>query len=128
MIACPMEHRVEHDPSTRVVTVIALGNWTQKGSDEAWQEGTEAIREHRAVGMLHDHLDFHFDISTVDVFERAELIKNSPELARVGRNAVLIKPETDRKMYDFWATVMGNRGLTVKIFDDRNEAVTWLTA
>ncbi|MDO8899411.1 MAG: hypothetical protein Q7V19_17290, partial [Bacteroidales bacterium] len=103
---------------------------TAKGIDESLEHvkeyGLKVLNElnsFHCTRVLCNELDLKYSIPTFDIYEYAKFLsENAP---RIGKAAVVCSSEgiSDAR---FWETVSVNRGLTVKVFNEINEAEAWL--
>ena len=64
--------------------------------------------------------------SVFDLYELAKVVATLPNKAQF-REALLIAPDTtSREDVEFWETTCINRGLKVRLFENRDEALAWL--
>ena len=77
--------------------------------------------------ILIDHRNLEHVIgSTIEIYERPKLLKESGAAPGV-KIALLVKPEHWRH-FRFFETVCVNQGILVSIFQDKEEAMSWLNA
>lgn len=75
--------------------------------------------------VLIDERELEHNLSTFDTFESAKFItENTPKFAKVA----LVCNHKNLPDAKFWETVSFNRGLTVKVFTDIQEAEVWLNS
>ena len=102
------------------------------GFDESLEEvqayGMGVIEACLAGGVtriLCEELDLEYRLGTFDTYQAAEFLSaNVPLLARA---AVVCQPK-HLEEGRFWETVAVNRGLSVRVFTDPEEARRWLLA
>lgn len=93
---------------------------------EVEQYGLAVITEclkHGVTRVLCDERELEYRLNTFDTYEAAGVVaEHAPHVARV---AIVCQP---RMLPDAlgWETFAVNRGLTVRVFDDLDEARNWL--
>jgi hypothetical protein len=114
------------DPTGSIIETTYEGLMTPAELRAAVHATIEMVERHQAFLLLGDCARLAGGHTVVDLYELADVVRASPNGFRV-KEAVLV-PKGARAQNDvrFWETTCNNRGLTVKMFEDRNEAVAWL--
>ncbi len=83
----------------------------------------EACREHQCTHVLTDERKLDYNLSTIDTYELAKYYAGA--VSSLVKIAIVCSPDNfvDGK---FWETVGQNRGLTVRVFTDVEQAHRWL--
>ncbi|MDJ0656103.1 MAG: hypothetical protein QNJ40_18210 [Xanthomonadales bacterium] len=123
-----MDYQFHYDHDRNTVVATIFGEWNAEGSNRAWQRSLELVRKHGATRLLTDHRQFSFRPPTLDIYERAERIVGLEEYKAIKRLAILVAENAHLPSYDFFVTVMRNRGIKVATFvEDEAAAWNWLT-
>lgn len=78
------------------------------------------------VAFLGDCRTLEGGHSVFDLYELAKVVATLPD-RDLFREAILIAPDaTSRADVEFWETTCANRGLRVRLFERRDEALAWL--
>jgi len=107
-----------------LLTVVATG--TDEDLAEVKNYGLAVIGKAVELGcrkILCDERDLEYNLSVVDTHESARFIsEQAPDVARI---AIVFNPKfkCDAK---FWEKVATARGLTVRAFQTKPEAIRWL--
>ena len=122
-----MEYRCHHEPSSNTVVATIIGQWNAEGSNQAWRDTLDLAQQHGADRILTDHRNCLFRPSTLDIYERSERLVDMKEYANISRLAILAAATAHLPSYQFFVTVMRNRGVLVEVFvDDETAAWNWL--
>jgi hypothetical protein len=103
---------------------------TASGRDDSLEEVqsygmavVQAAIENRCSRVVCDETNLVYTLGTIDTFRYGAFIATkAPRLARV---ALVINPDQSKDAA-FWETVVINRGLQVRIFDDAQAAEAWV--
>ena len=83
----------------------------------------EAANASSVTRVLCDERNLEYRLDTVDTYKSAEYIaEHAPRIARI---AIVTALEQSEEI-DFWETVMVNRGMTIRVFTNLEDARTWL--
>lgn len=74
--------------------------------------------------VLCDERNLEYKIGKIDTFQAAEYV--SEKVPSVSKIAIVYNP-SQKEDAEFWETAAVNRWLSVKIFEDIDEAEKWLT-
>lgn len=120
------EFDVRLDDDWKLVRATARGNLSKS-------QGFELITEARTLAakagydILWDVRQARLQIKLADFFylpRNVEELQTSPTMSV---RVALMVPQADLEKYAFYEDVAANVGLTVKVFLDEDEAITWLT-
>lgn len=79
--------------------------------------------EHQTRFVLSDERELEYRLSVLDTYQHAEMLANVvPRIASVA----IVCHSQDYQGAEFFENVVVNRGLTLKIFTDLDEAEAWL--
>jgi hypothetical protein len=82
-----------------------------------------ACREHQCTHVLADERQLEYRLTTLDTYELAKYyLSVIPNLVKA---AVVCNPD-NLPDGEFWETATRNRGLTVRVFTEMDEARRWL--
>jgi hypothetical protein len=120
-----MEVNISYLPEDQIVVVKTHGDADAKSSGEMVKSIMMSMREHRSLRCLLDHTEIHFVTGkTLEVFNRPEEIKNTGMPLNAKLAAVI--PEIYKDHFSFLETVCINRGISYRVFENRNSAINWL--
>jgi hypothetical protein len=119
-----MTHDIQiHD--TGVVEIVHTGQMTIKEANESRNEAGALMAERGLRHVLADVSQTIHDESTVDLFEfnstHYDVLPQGTWLA-----VVIPSDKSKRASAEFAETVAVNRGIAMKIFLDRDDALSWL--
>ena len=102
------------------------GLLTPEELTEAARETLALVRAHGRTLLLGDCTDLKGGHSIVDLYGLVDIIKASGSVTDL-KEAVLVPslPDPVDKVR-FWETTCYNRGLYVRVFEDRQAAIDWL--
>lgn len=122
-----MSHSVEFHPDLGVVETVYAGALSRAELETAVKETIDVGREHNAFRYLADCRTLEGGHSLVDLYNMASLVEASGINLDGLREAVLL-PDSAGAVdnVSFWESTSFNRGLNVKLFKDRDEALNWL--
>lgn len=83
----------------------------------------ETAKESGCTRVLCDELELDYALGTFDTFEAAKFI--AEQVPGVARVAIVCKQEQADDA-EFWETVATNRGMSVRMFHDLEEAEAWI--
>lgn len=123
-----MPWSVDFDAATGVVHSVFVGELSRAELMAALAATLEATRSEQSRRVFADCSALTSGHSLVDLYDAAVSAAADPEALPL-REAVLIpKSEAAADLVSFWETAATNRGLQVRTFTDRAEALAWLTA
>lgn len=86
----------------------------------------EQLKAQHGVGnVLLDYRGGFSDTSVLEKYSFAYQQADEHDYQRTDRVALLRDP--DNRTFEFLVTVMTNNGFTVKLFDDEEQAISWLS-
>ncbi len=111
-----------------IVETVHSGAVTPAEQRKAWEETGSVAGEHGCRRFLIDLRAQGPAASPVDMVEAAALLAALPP-GTIERQALLLPPrERGASDVEFFETACRNRGLNVRVFSDRDEALEWLRA
>lgn len=123
-----MPWSVSVDESTRTVTTVYAGVLSPGALRSAVEATLAACQAHQFVRLLADCSQLEGGHSVLDLYDTAASIGEIPGVAML-KEAVLLPPTAAVAAADtvhFWETAATNRGIQVRVFADRDAAMTWL--
>ena len=122
-----MPWRTSYHQDLRIVESRYEGRLDASQLAEATEATLALARQWGADRFLADCTALEGGHSALDLFGVLERLQSDDELPRGWRNAIVgpSTPDAARDV-DFWETLCRNRGLNVRIFAERDAAVTWL--
>ena len=122
-----MPYRQKHHKDIDVFETVYTGTMSAADLQKAIDEGNEFHRESGVEKFLADATDMEL---AADIFELYDLPRQYEDFGvkRSSRMAVVIpkSPET-KNLAEFYETVCRNRFWRVRLFETREEAITWLS-
>jgi hypothetical protein len=106
--------------------VVFTGAVTPKELQAASKQSLSIAREKGLTRLLSDCSAFKGGHSVFDLFTLANDLK-AESIALVLKQAIILPGNQEAAdLVRFWETTCANRGILVRIFDDRQRAVDWL--
>jgi hypothetical protein len=125
-----MNYIVEFKEEQRIVSARAEGQWDYTTDNNMVREILEMVDSTGSTRVLMDIRELHFDLPMFQIFERAkEMREQRSKFGKVSARAAIVyspsmpKIEEDMK---FFENAARNRGLPYRMFQDIEEAMTWL--
>jgi len=118
-----MSHRLSYDPDIDCILLTFDGVFNIDRLVEVAPEVARLCKEQNCRRVLNDMSAASFELSLVDMFDSPRLLDESG-VSRATKRA-LVLPESFTEA-EFLQTVTLNRGHTLKVFRDREEAKRWL--
>jgi hypothetical protein len=120
-----MEWKIILNDEYQYIEVITSGIADKDGSLNMAKEIMKTMRANRLKKVLIDHRNIvSVAGNTTDIFNRPKLLKFIGVILKI-RIAEIIKPE-HLKHFKFFETVCVNQGYQISIFQDKNDALSWL--
>jgi hypothetical protein len=120
-----MEVDISYLPEDQMVIVKTHGDADAQSSGEMVKSIFMTMQKYRCFRCLLDHTEIRFvSGKTLEVFNRPEQMKNTGMPLNVKLAAVI--PENYRDHFSFLETVCLNRGISYRVFENRNSAINWL--
>jgi hypothetical protein len=117
---------VRFDEAAGVVEMVYDGATTPTENDDAITRAGTLGAEMLSNRFLVDARMIEAGGTTFDVLALAEFLSSVPP-GIIEREAILIPEEAAAAdQMEFFETAARNRGLNVRLFDDRDEAIAWL--
>jgi hypothetical protein len=113
-------------PEYPIIEICCTGLITPNELAEGFREAFELARQHSRTRMLTDCTSLAGGHSITDLYFLADALTGLGALP-VYREAVLVPtlPQSAESV-QFWETACANRGLDVRLFDNRKHALDWL--
>jgi hypothetical protein len=120
-----MEVNITYVPEDQMVIVKTFGDADAQSSGEMIKSIFMTMQKHKCFRCLLDHTEIHFvSGKTLEVFNRPEQMKNTGMPLNVKLAAVI--PPLYKDHFCFLETVCLNRGISYRVFENRNSAINWL--
>jgi hypothetical protein len=121
-----MPWQVQLLPQQPIVETLYAGHLTSEELHAAVTASLQEAKTHRVTRLLSDCTTLEGGHNFADLFDLAENLQND-DFAFSLREAVLLPPTGPGvEMVKFYETTCRNRGLEVRIFTDRTQAIAWL--
>jgi hypothetical protein len=121
-----MSFTVKYNPELSIIESVLVDNLTSKDLRMHEAQSIALAMKNKANRFLSDATAATIKVSISDLYNLPEFYQDQG-LRRPVLIAVLSPTsEAGKKLVDFYETVCLNRGWTVKIFDERQEALDWL--
>ena len=125
-----MNYVVEYKEEQRIVSARAEGKWEATTDNNMVREILEMVDSTGSTRVLMDIRELHFDLPMFQIFERAkEMREQRSKFGKVSaKGAIVYSPSTPKIEEDmkFFENAARNRGLPYRMFQDVEEAMTWL--
>ena len=122
-----MPWSVDFDAATGVVQSVFVGELSPAELMAALAATIEASRNNESRRVLADCSALTNGHSLVDLYDAAVAAAADPNTLPL-REAVLVPTSAEAAdLVSFWETAATNRGLQVRAFTDRADALAWLT-
>ena len=115
-------------PDLPIVEMVVDGVLTADDGAEAMQTGLDLSMTHDIWATLADFTHMRQTAPAGDIVALAEVLANLGVEDRWREAVILPSDPTSAVWVHLWETAAVNRGLAVRAFHDRDEAVTWLLA
>jgi hypothetical protein len=113
-------------PGFPIVEIVYTGVVTPQELSEAIREALSAAHEKGLTRILSDCSALRGGHSVFDLFTLADDLK-SDRLSHVLKDAIIIPDEPESvELVRFWETTCINRGISARIFSDRQSSIDWL--
>ena len=125
-----MSHEITFDREKQLIKMRFHGDLTLKAIKEVVAELAQVVKETNCSSLLNDFRDANVKLSTADVYDLPKIMQDIYAASGISifslkRAAVLVRDLRDAR---FFETVSANRGHSVKVFSDIEEASKWLLA
>lgn len=122
-----MEYKVQLDEQNNIVNAIAKGEWKSEIDNAMVQEILEMVEKNTALKVLLDIRELHFEHSVLQVFQRAQEMREiRKQIDTTSRKVAIVYSATLQVNMPFFETASQNRGLPYRVFIDLEEAKEWL--
>jgi len=120
-----MEWEIAVHRDEKFIEVVTRGTANKETSLKMAKDIAETMKRNRITKALIDHRAISsVSGEIVDIYERPKILKLIGIILRI-RIAEIIKPE-HKEHFEFFETVMNNRGYIFSVFHDKVEALKWL--
>jgi len=119
-----MAFSIDYDQERDVVICRFTGVFGLQEADTYAMMMSTALAEHDCKRILLDGRDGRVGLSTVDLYDLPSRLE-SHGVDRTWKRALVVDKQTDE--FRFYEDVSNNRGFRVKVFQDPDEALKWLT-
>ncbi len=109
-----------------LVEIIYAGEVTPSDLAEDRKVGEKVCREAGVEKVLVDCLELRIPLSIIPLFDHGICLARSPVLGRIKH--ALIVPEAIVEDAHFFEAVLCNRGVKMRYFTTRSDALAWLNA
>ena len=118
-----MSWNITFDKVSRVVEATYSGTVTTPELQAGCAATLDVCREHHTSLVLSDCSRLESGFSMVDLYDLARSVATVPAF----REAVLLPADSDAlDAVRFWEVTATNRGVLVRLFKDRRQAIEWL--
>jgi hypothetical protein len=125
-----MNYIVEFNEEQKIVSARAEGQWDSTTDNGMVLKILEMVDSTRSSRVLLDIRELHFNLPMFQIFERAkEMREQRSKFGKVSAKAAIVySPSTPKIEEDmkFFENAARNRGLPYRMFQDVEEAMTWL--
>ena len=120
-----MAFSVEYNPDRDYMLSTITGKLNKKLISEIFTDIGIVAAEYECKRILCNSCDTVLNVSIGDIYSAVKILE-STRISRTLKRTVVISRKSEE--YLFWETVCSNRGYGhMKIFQDYDEAVPWLT-
>ena len=127
----PTDYTIEIKEDRDIIIARASGEWELQTDHKMNREIIEMIDMSGSRKVLVDIRELHFNLPIVQIFERAQEIKEQRRTQKTTSDKVaIVYPPANEKIeedFKFFETVARNRGLPYRAFKDMEDALEWLT-
>ena len=108
------------------IQVEQFGDWAVSEGEEIRQQVFELVAREAILNIVLDVRGMTGDVSTMDLFKATvEHASYNTQIPKP-RTAMIVRPD-QKENAKFIEDVALNRGMQIKVFIDRNEALGWLS-
>lgn len=121
-----MPYTVDYDADQGLITVANTGVMSRAEYHDQITQCKTLADEHDVKRFLVDDLKLEPSLKLMEIYDFTDLYEKLGVDA-TSRIAVLARPDPAKQhKFDFYETICQNRGFSVKLFADRDAALTWL--
>jgi hypothetical protein len=120
-----MPFSIYYDKKFNCIVVLFKGVLRPEEGKSYPKEAVRLGLKHGCKRILVDVREGQLDFSTTDIYKLSEMLDNGG-LDRSWKRAVIASKQFED--FQFYETVMINRGYQLKIFSDPDEAMKWLNS
>ena len=119
-----MRSKVVYNTKHNVVRAKATGMLSYEVGKELVEKILKVAANHKCHKVFCDYSKMKLPASILEIYDNADHF----EQWGVPHNFwIAVVYSKDQKVYKFWETVVKNRGFAARVFNDKNEALKWLT-
>lgn len=123
-----MTWRVDYKSELGFIQVVYTGLVTLDEFKKATNEVISLSKSHKENRILIDDSNLEIAVSTADIY-KLPLFYDDVNANRKSRMALILPTSPQaREDVQFYETVCRNRGWFIKAFNERQEAIDWLTS
>lgn len=120
-----MEWEIAVHRDEKYIEVVTRGTANKENTLKMAKDVADSMKRNRITRALIDHSGIQsVSGDVVDIYERPKILKLIGLILRI-RIAEIIRPE-HKEHFEFFETVMNNRGFIFSVFHDKVEALKWL--
>ena len=121
----PYELKFHVNPS--FVEVISRGKLTQEEQSQRDSEVHKLGRGNKPTFFLYNLLSTEIDASITELYQTPGLLEKEEQNRRNKAALLVQRDDKDWENLKFLETASLNRGWQIRVFSDRDEAISWLT-
>lgn len=121
-----MPWSVSFDADACVVTTVYAGDLSPAALRDAVATTLATCLEHACVTLLADCTQLEGGHSVLDLYDAAVSIGAVPGAARLKEAVLVPSSAAAADTVQFWETAATNRGIHVRLFTNRDDALNWL--
>jgi hypothetical protein len=121
-----MPWKIVYHPVERIVETRYEGTLPPEDLVDAAAHTLATARDHRTQLLLADCTGLTGGHSIMDLYAIADLIESLEPKDRPKEAVLLPRDALSAQDVGFWENLCRNRGILVRVFDDRAAAVAWL--
>jgi len=123
-----MSYKFTHNSELHILELIIEGEYGFSDAKQLIADAIEWVKKYNCYKVLADVRNAKLRLSIIDFYEAPQIIANLFKTVDIPisklKRAVVITKGT--RNVDFLETVVANRGQTMKLFHDIDEAKEWL--
>ncbi|NTW48334.1 MAG: hypothetical protein HGB19_01100 [Chlorobiales bacterium] len=122
-----MPYTSRFNEEINAIETVYSGTLTINDLHENLKKTMDLSHKHRVTRFLADCTGMSPGGSVLNIYEFAKQLENIPEVYRLKEAIILPVLPDSAKDLTFFETTARNRGLNVRIFGNREDAITWLS-
>lgn len=121
-----MSWTVEYDADRGLITVTNVGKMSREAYHDEIARCKALSDEHNVKRFLVDDTQLEPSLKLMEIYDFPDLYAKMG-VSHDSRIAVVAQPtEAKKHKFDFFQTICQNRGFNVKLFLDKDAALTWV--